>query len=55
MSALRDVLVELAGAAGGPDALRERCEAALIKAKLKPAMIRDTFMKPFGKAKPKVK
>jgi hypothetical protein len=26
-----------------------------IKAKLKPAMIRDTFMTPFGKAKPKAK
>ena len=55
VSALRGVLVELIGAAGGPDALREACEAALAKAKLKPAMIRDTFMKPFGKAKPKTK
>lgn len=55
VSALRGVLVELVGAAGGPDALRERCEAALIEAKLKPAMIRDTFMKPFGKAKLKAK
>jgi hypothetical protein len=53
VSASRGVLVELVGAAGGLDALRERCEAALIKAKLKPALIRDTFMKPFGKAKPK--
>ena len=55
IGALRGVLVELVGAAGGSDALRERCEAALVKAKLKPAMIRDTFMKPFGKAKPKTK
>lgn len=53
VTALRGVLVELVGAVGVPEALRERCEAALIKAKLKPAMIRDTFMKPFGKAKPK--
>ena len=43
----------MVGAAGGPEALRERCEAALIQAKLKPTMIRDTFMKPFGKARPK--
>jgi len=55
VSALRAVLVELVGAAGGPEALRERCEAALIRAELKPAMIRDTFMKPFGKANPKPK
>ena len=53
VSALRGVLVELVGAAGGLAALAERCEAALVKAKLKPAMIRDTFMKPFGKAKAK--
>ncbi len=55
VSALRGVLVELVGAAGDHDALRERCEVALVKAKLKPAMIRDTFMKPFGKAKLKAK
>ena len=55
VSALRSVLVELVGAPGGSEALGERCEAALVKAKLKPAMIRDTFMKPFGKAKPKPK
>jgi hypothetical protein len=42
------------GATGGPEALREQCEAALVKAKLKPDAIRATFMKPFGKAKPKV-
>jgi len=55
VSAVRGVLVELVGAAGGHDALRERCEAALVKAKLKPAIIRDTFMKPFGKAKLRAK
>ena len=55
VSALRDVLVELVGASGGSEALREQCEAGLIKARLKPATIRNTFMKPFGKAKSKVK
>lgn len=54
-SALRGVLVELVGAAGGSDALREQCEAALVKAKLKPEALRATFMKPFGKAKHKAK
>ncbi len=55
VSALRGVLVELVGADGGPEALRERCEAALVKAKLKPATILETFMKPFGKAMAKGK
>ena len=55
VSALRDVLVELVGASGGPEALREQCEAGLIKARLKPPTIRNTFMKPFGKAKSKAK
>ncbi len=53
VGSLRGVLVELVGAPGGREALRERCEAALIKAELKPSTIRDRFMKPFGKAKPK--
>jgi hypothetical protein len=53
VSALRGVLVELVGAGGGSDALREQCEAALVKAKLKPPMIRDGYMKPFGAFKPK--
>ena len=55
VGALRGLLVDLVGAPGGADALRERCEACVVKAKLKPAAIRDTFMKPFGKAKPKAK
>lgn len=55
VSALRGVLVEVVGAAGEPEALRERCEAALVKARLKPATLRETFMKPFGKAKSKAK
>jgi len=55
VSALRGVLVELIGASGGPDSLREQCEAALIKEKLKPTSLRDTFMRPFGKAKLKAK
>ena len=50
VSVLRSVLTELAGVAGDPDILSETCEAALIKAKLKPEMIRDTFMKPFETA-----
>jgi len=54
VSALRGVLIELVGATGGPEALREQCEAALVKAKLKPDSIRATFMRPFGKAKPKL-
>jgi replicative superfamily II helicase len=52
VSALRGVLVELVGATGGPEALRDQCEAALVKAQLKPNAIRATFMKPFGKATP---
>ena len=50
VSVLRSVLAELVGVAGDPDILGETCEAALIKAKLKPEMIRDTFMKPFETA-----
>jgi len=53
VSALKGVLVELVGASGEPEVLREQCEAALIKAKLKPEAIRKTFMKPFGKTKAK--
>ncbi len=55
VSALRSVLVELVGAAGDHGALQECCEVALVKANLKPAIIRETFMKPFGKAKLKAK
>lgn len=55
VSALRGVLVEMVGAAGAADAVREQCEAALVKAKLKPAMIREVYMKPFGSLKPKAK
>jgi replicative superfamily II helicase len=50
VSALRGVLVELVASSGDREALRERCETALQKAKLKPDAIRTTFMKPFGKA-----
>ena len=55
VSALREVLNELVGTSGGPEALRERCEASLIRARLKPAAIRDEFMKQFGNANSKVK
>lgn len=53
VGALRGLLLELVGSPGGPDALRERCEAALQRGKLKPDSIRTDFMKPFGKAKVK--
>lgn len=55
VSALRGALVELVGASGSTDALREQCEVALTKAGLKPPMVRDRFMKPFGKSKLKGK
>ena len=55
VSALRGVLIELVGASGGAEALQEQCEAALRKANLTPAKIRDVFMKPFGKARVKSK
>lgn len=51
VTALRGVLLELVSASRNPDILREQCEAALIGARLQPIMIRDTFMKPFGRAK----
>jgi replicative superfamily II helicase len=54
-SALRGVLVEIAGATGGPESLREQCQAALEKANLQPSGIRAKFMKPFGKAEAKPK
>jgi replicative superfamily II helicase len=55
ISALREVLIELGGATGEADALREVCEAALVRAKLKPAVLIKTFMKPFGTATAKKK
>jgi replicative superfamily II helicase len=55
VAGLRGLLVELVGATGGPDSLGAQCEGALVKAKLKPEGVRSTFMKPFGKAKPKAK
>jgi replicative superfamily II helicase len=50
VGALREVLEELVVSSGKEDALRERCEAALVKANLKPDGIRKTFLVPFGKA-----
>jgi hypothetical protein len=47
---LRGVLVELVASPGKEDALRERCEAALVKAHLKPDGIRRVFLVPFAKA-----
>jgi len=45
--ALREVLTELTVASGDETALREQCEALLVKAHLKPADLRRTFLKPF--------
>jgi replicative superfamily II helicase len=50
VGALRVLLTDLVGASGDAAALQERCEAGLGRANLKPKAIRDTFMKPFGKA-----
>ncbi|TYO64576.1 hypothetical protein FXV83_21200 [Bradyrhizobium hipponense] len=49
VGALRGVLLELVSGSGKSDALRERCEAALVKAHLKPDGIKASFLKPFGK------
>ncbi len=48
--ALRAVLSELVVSPGTADALCERCEAALLKANLKPEGIRAKFLVPFAKA-----
>ncbi len=48
--ALRNVLSDLVVSTGSPDVLRERCEAALQKANLKPDGIKKTFLGPFGTA-----
>ena len=45
--AVREVLTELTVAAGDESALRERCEELLMKARLKPADVKRTFLKPF--------
>jgi replicative superfamily II helicase len=50
VGAVRGVLEELVVSPGKEDALRERCEAALVKANLKPEGIRKTFLVPFAKA-----
>jgi replicative superfamily II helicase len=49
VGALRGVLLELVSSPGESDALRERCEAALVKERLKPDGIKANFLKPFGK------
>jgi replicative superfamily II helicase len=50
VGALRGVLEELVASPGKEDALKERCEAALAKANLKPDGIRKVFLVPFAKA-----
>ena len=47
---LRNVLNQLVLGPSEPDALRERCEAALQEANLKPKAIQETFMDAFEKA-----
>jgi replicative superfamily II helicase len=50
VGALRSVLSDLVASPGNADALRERCEAVLQKAKLTPAGIRSTYLVAFEKA-----
>jgi hypothetical protein len=47
LGALREVLTEMTTAPGDDAVLRERCEELLTKARLKPAEIKVTFLKPF--------
>jgi hypothetical protein len=42
------VLAEPVGSPGVPESLRDRCESALVRAKLKPDLIKSTFLLPFG-------
>jgi replicative superfamily II helicase len=46
--ALHELLTDLTAASGEEAALRERCEDLLVKAKLKPAAIKTSFLKLFG-------
>ena len=48
--AMRGVLEELVTSPGKEDTLRERCEAALVNANLKPDGIRKAFLVPFAQA-----
>jgi hypothetical protein len=48
--AVRGVLSDLVVSPGNADALRERCEAALQKANLKPDGIKANFLVPFAMA-----
>jgi hypothetical protein len=48
--ALRGVLSDLVVSPGNADTLRERCEAALQKANLKPDGIKANFLVPFAMA-----
>lgn len=50
VGALRGVLSDLVASPGKADALRERCEAALQKAKLTPDGIKTTYLVTFEKA-----
>jgi replicative superfamily II helicase len=50
VGALRGMLGQLVVSPGKEEALRERCEAALVKANLNPDGIKKTFLVPFAKA-----
>ena len=50
VGALRAVLEELVVSPGKEEVLRECCEAALVKANLKPEGVRKSFLVPFAKA-----
>ena len=50
VGALRGLLVDLAASPGNAEALRERCELALQKAKLTPDGVMSAYLVPFEKA-----
>ena len=54
VGALRQVLSELSECPGNADALRDRCEALLRAANLKPDSIKATFLVPFGSTPRKI-
>ena len=50
VGALRGVLSDMVGASGDTGVLEESCETALRREHLTPRMIRERFMRPFGRA-----
>ncbi|MGU3494570.1 DEAD/DEAH box helicase family protein [Xanthobacteraceae bacterium A53D] len=49
VTSLRGVLIDLISIQGESDVISERCEASLVRANLKPDLIRAIHLKPFGK------